>query len=1345
VLEILLINWLDNLYAFLDNYLWSEKDWNIRKNRPNYMDAMEKMSPKFKPFVSGLVSPNKSIRGIQTLLPYDEVYPEFHGMPLHRALYQFFGSTTSIDVGRGRNIDWKGLKVDKTGRSFMPGLFEDEMLDGGLRNYMHRANVLITHSKETHEQQVWMDKKFLNRFGVVRHGGHAIVDTKIEKLAPGQFIKPNDSFGVLNGIAQHYKGNTEAVITSVKSYQGKTRIEFDYLHKAKAGMKVLVKGLTKGIIRETADMTDGVDMMVGHDTLKTVDPAGMLTIMLGRISAWAGKDANKKAAVVRAVKSTGISDKLNVVTHRQTGELVIKANAFKESIFAGNYDKALNSIVKVMKSLKMTQDVPSFSNITASAAGVTAVMNRTWDAAEKGAVVSELIRRISIPGSMYSQFYQKAWEMSPDEFSGWAEEARKMVGEIKSYDSAVVDKIFSKKYVSFLEIVRPLVNKQQPGDFTPGVLVSNMQFGFSQLESLMGRGGGTVPLNISFLNVLKHQPGSSKLFEGLLNMAQEQNSYKMGQLRRQFAISQGVVEPGGVDIIQKFNSILKGVEGNEFKKMAKKFLHSDPSEWGSMAKIADQTFHEIEGTLYDVNSPEYSKLPTYLKAKGKLISEQIIRGRTVPRDIADLFQKIGLGYVKTPKATFAKVPGTRFGMSNSVVQLYEQPWIDATDGKHSITSQLMITQANLLKKVLSGSPGAGGFLQKMLDIMSEYKITPGMKFSAPGATGTLQFADPYITGAEGILGNYTKKSVLDFEVQVSKDWVNNNAKMIKQQITSMGSSEMDSVMKYLKNYGGWISGNKNHVGAAHPYWKQVANKVVGKLGEKDMTVDGLFKATQETNLNSIKGGQIRKLWSDAFSKELIPAPGVAIRFPTTGGESMPPVMAWARSTIKGDMMRISSVIGKLLGGDSDGDGAFLAITPKGMKEFSQAAFTRRGVYSKASTMALEPVTRGDVTKYATYDPKLHASVLKPLKIAKEIIKKNIRNEFAFMKSSPGEWEKVMEKMATFPKSWPPKITPLVNRAIALMGDQKWRPTEAHDFLGKITPMIEWGLKVKGKTMTLSDEVSNALYNLSEPKNVRFMDDTAKLDVKVGEFWNAELPGKSSAAFVRKHLGPNAKVRTREWMVAAEMDQPDYWSRGNRVTQSFISGNSTIGKAIIHNITNPGATAASEHVKPFLLDGLNFQTQGSDITMLQCMKKDFVNKLGQTAWKNAGNLSRIGGMVALGYAALNLFRPNQMGSLGHMPGNGGEKWDYAFTKPELDWAQLMQTPLGNPSDLPKAYIELFNNKSFENIQKKKYLSLPRMPVFKNEIRQKAYTRNNFSTTSYNIDSVSVREKLQKYGK
>ena len=139
--------------------------------------------------------------------------------------------------------------------------------------------------------------------------------------------------------------------------------------------------------------------------------------------------------------------------------------------------------------------------------------------------------------------------------------------------------------------------------------------------------------------------------------------------------------------------------------------------------------------------------------------------------------------------------------------------------------------------------------------------------------------------------------------------------------------------------------------------------------------------------------------------------------------------------------------------------------------------------------------------------------------------------------------------------------------------------------------------------------------------------------------------------------------------------------------------------------------------------------GMGETMLKSMKHDFTNIFGQAALKKSQLAGGIAAGLALGYAAVNFFRPDQMKGLGHMPGTGGEYWDYQFATNEKDYKELMETPLGNPYDLPKAYIKLFEPSDSEKLLRASQARyrVPNLP-YRSGRNGSFYSRNSYYSGS-----------------
>jgi DNA polymerase III epsilon subunit-like protein len=94
-------------------------------------------------------------------------------------------------------------------------------------------------------------------------------------------------------------------------------------------------------------------------------------------------------------------------------------------------------------------------------------------------------------------------------------------------------------------------------------------------------------------------------------------------------------------------------------------------------------------------------------------------------------------------------------------------------------------------------------------------------------------------------------------------------------------------------------------------------------------------------------------------------------------------------------------------------------------------------------------------------------------------------------------------------------------------------------------------------------------------------------------------------------------------------------------------------------------------------GAYYQSPTRKLLSPQLPREAFTESLARTGGEGFAGMARGVGKTALIlggiYAMLNVFNPNQMGRLGYMPGEGGEKYDTTFTEDQLP----RQIPLGTP--------------------------------------------------------------------
>jgi hypothetical protein len=74
--------------------------------------------------------------------------------------------------------------------------------------------------------------------------------------------------------------------------------------------------------------------------------------------------------------------------------------------------------------------------------------------------------------------------------------------------------------------------------------------------------------------------------------------------------------------------------------------------------------------------------------------------------------------------------------------------------------------------------------------------------------------------------------------------------------------------------------------------------------------------------------------------------------------------------------------------------------------------------------------------------------------------------------------------------------------------------------------------------------------------------------------------------------------------------------------------------------------------------------------------------------------KLGIGLGVGALAVSMFMPNQSAYLGHMPGTGGEYWDWTSATNEQKWAPLMESSL-----------DFYNQNTVHVRKNKKYSSQP----------------------------------------
>lgn len=114
-------------------------------------------------------------------------------------------------------------------------------------------------------------------------------------------------------------------------------------------------------------------------------------------------------------------------------------------------------------------------------------------------------------------------------------------------------------------------------------------------------------------------------------------------------------------------------------------------------------------------------------------------------------------------------------------------------------------------------------------------------------------------------------------------------------------------------------------------------------------------------------------------------------------------------------------------------------------------------------------------------------------------------------------------------------------------------------------------------------------------------------------------------------------------------------------------------------------------------GRLFETQGiptrfNEIAqegLIKSFKSSIRNDMGEKTWRGVSKgMGWLAGAGAV-YLAANMFNKDGMGMLGQRPGTGTENFDWTFTHPEYQMANLLDVPYNNPYDKKRTYISMDN--------------------------------------------------------
>ena len=460
------------------------------------------------------------------------------------------------------------------------------------------------------------------------------------------------------------------------------------------------------------------------------------------------------------------------------------------------------------------------------------------------------------------------------------------------------------------------------------------------------------------------------------------------------------------------------------------------------------------------------------------------------------------------------------------------------------------------------------------------------------------------------------------------------------------------------------------------------------------------------------------------------------------------------STLKKPFAFMSQLISGFLGADYDADTGAIALAPEGWRE-QLVAEINEGIYSeKRAITGIGARYKDGKYDYQVFDPErggiIHVDEQEYYKTFDDSIREYIAKRKG-LTTEPGlenlsGWLSNKEHAAHMKRFT--KITPGLSfkfvTSMHLMTDVlkdhgvAIKRNEAEGIFGQLGRVIEWGLKTKSGTQHPGIFAINDLINISDDEAYRRVETLMDAYKNRKAIMNNKIfpapidyPGMEGVVGDNNEMGGGFMYQvTGKNVNDLSTLHEIYNTKVSGALKDFINNSGVVkGKTdpvlgdLIRTIggldptvlkygpdvykmysraTNMARLMTMAHggIKfPFNVDQLvnitQFSTPHTNTEgFFKSLGRNLSRGVDKKTLQKFSTAGSAAGSIALAAFAINLFRPDQVKSLGHMPGRGGEYWDYTSANNEMDYTQFMQSPIGNPYDLPKAYLHLFGPEDFE---------------------------------------------------
>jgi uncharacterized protein YnzC (UPF0291/DUF896 family) len=1297
--------------TLLSNFRY--KDINSFKD---FMDYIKSPIPGFedKQLMSRISSSQAFAGKVNELRP-EQIFPFVElGSPYTNKMYQAYSSVrTDYKLSKPLPIVTSGGYQSST---FVP--------------------VISAWDPEVSEGGVWANKKFIKSQHIYEHRQVFLVDefqNMVDGMNNGHVIKATPDgtphcIGYSDGKRVFLSGTSDVEIVDKPierdPFTGKRVLIVEEKVPIHYGQKIGFSATGAGL-----GLTDMLEdnlrwgFSYSPDAFKRNDYVAVINNLLGKIDAFVATRPDAISKVVESVNKHLTFEGKPIVTPKQVGRyLVLERNLGvinPENINENTIRHFQNKLFTVLKEIGSTQarfiGNYDYMRRLAKKSGKYKGNVEWYDqtvravkAAKTGSLMS-FFKDMSDTGILTLQEWLRT--------GNYSDEERKMfIDAITKGDTEIVNRLWDN---------HDLVNLLDVDFYGPGKPRFHATINFSEsawfsstLPSWATR-SGMVKLSNRHMALLKNHPGAQKgYFEDVVRVLNEQSANVVGKGSYILNIAtQKEFQPHGFNIGAYIDELEKRVDSDAEKIAWKKFTLGQSPE---LSQFYGDNVIEYQGRYY-TDEQFRSKFPGIdpesLPETSRVDISRRIRSRENV-EFLDILNKKGEGYFNLKgKAVFVNVSGKYRPQFNNL-QYFKSDYavhplenVKHERGKFVVISEEAMTLQNIALNRNDPSM-LPGHIQQRWDVLMNRVMKESHVAYVPGVKSHVMFGEEYVLDQFGSpMVEYTKSTTLRQELLINKSYMKQHPDAFSKSLDAMSADDLHFVEQYHRNYKSVLGG----VIGEHPSMKAASMADARKAFETSagVTLDKFFDMLKNTPNGLSQDPELRKLYSTAVDYGLVGLKGFMEKQPIATTDSVAGSYVLARN-VKMPRSKsgvqviglVSRVAGMKIHIDQDGDWIDTVMTAegwRGMMEYSgRKTVSETDALQYLGTHLLEHgELPGSISKDEAsvlfFNNRMNAVTALPISSAMPVIGKQARQNLSFI------FDKDAAKEAFERSRMIKEGAPRTSRIIFAASDMlrqlgKDIPIEAQrslfDTLGSLA---EWGLSQK---------------RAREFHNVVLLDDM---------FSNIHVPG-GVIDFERKIL--EAKSGKVNGLIGKEIE--NLLIDAPREYHGFIESNDLKNPlsnlALISSVARkfPGYVkyGSPDYIINHGMHGYMgdlykrniagqmmedyptaFQIGGPFRTPEEDFGKNFKRAVRNVGGQKAVETFMTGGkmLAAAGaaYLLLNIFKPDQSAYLGHMPGKGGEYYDWNFTKPEMDWAQLMHTPFEDTFGPAPVHLRLYNPAYMDN--------------------------------------------------